>query len=91
MSEEQFGLKDIIEEIDETFRPLELVSLYIIWKNNNEMEVNELEKELKPFIDSITPKILKKMIDYCAEQGLINKDKDGYIISLKNNKTKTGE
>jgi len=79
MSKSEFGLKDIMEEIDESFKPLELVSLYIIWKNEVELGKGEggLEKEMKSFIDSITPKVLGNMIDELTIKGFIKKDKDG--------------
>jgi len=76
MAEDKFGLKDMMEEIDETFKPLELVSLYIIWKNK-EIEDSKLKDELGAFINYLTPQVLEKMIDHCAEQGLIKKDKNG--------------
>jgi len=89
LSKSEFGLKDIMEEIDNTFKPLELVSLYIIWKNEVEIGKGEggLEKELKLFIDSITPTVLGNMIDELTEQGFIKKDKDGNY-SLPKNKIK---
>ncbi len=69
----------IIEEINETIRPLDLVVNYILWKNNGEMGEKVLAKELGLFIDSLTPDILEKMIDICAKRGLIKRDKDGNI------------
>jgi len=75
MAKEKFGLKDITEEIDETFNPLELVSLYIIWKNE-EIEDIKLKEDLKAFIDYLTPEILEKMTDHCIKLDLIKKDKD---------------
>jgi len=82
MSEKKFGLKDIIEEIDETIKPLELVTLYITWKTKGTIEEKKLTEELSAFIDSITPLILEKMIDHCVEHGLINKDENGYFSKI---------
>lgn len=69
----------IIEEINSTIRPLELVINYILFKNNGEMEEKKLEKEMNSFIKAITPKILEGMIDKCVELGYIKQDENGNI------------
>jgi Mn-dependent DtxR family transcriptional regulator len=69
----------IIEEINDTERPLDLVVKYILWKNNGEMKEKVLEKELGLFIEILTPDVLEKMIDKLAELGYVNRDGDGNI------------
>ena len=80
MTEENILSDIILEAINDTIKPLDLVVTYILWKEGGEIEESVLDKELGSFIESITPKVLEEMIDELIERGLLKQNENGNII-----------
>lgn len=85
MTEENDLMSIIIEEINATIRPLDLVVTYILWKDGGEVAEEILLKELDSFIESIKSKVLEGMIDKCVDLGLLKQDEKGNITKMSEN------